>query len=159
MVEDKLKFVADYTENGIEGIKRTGVKVLEMRERYVKMMMPLAGNLNHVGIMYAGSLFALGEAIGGALFGASFDYTKYYPLAKEITIRFRRPAITDVTLIAEITAETVKKINQELDEKEKADMVLDLELKDTTDEVVALMHGIWPVRKLTNNLAATVNRT
>ena len=147
MVDEKFKKVVAYTENGIEGIRRTGVKVLEMRDRYTKMMMPLEGNVNHVSMMYAGSLFSLGEVIGGAIFFAAFDYMNYHVVAKEVTIRFRRPAVTDVTVVAEVSEETVKSISEEMTEKGKADIVLDLELKNAKQEVVALVHGVWQGRR------------
>lgn len=147
MIDEKFKKVVTYTENGIEGIRRTGVKVLEMRDRYAKMMMPLEGNVNHVNIMYAGSLFSLGEVIGGVIFFAAFDYMNYHIVAKEVNIRFRRPAVTDVTVTTEISEEAVKNITEEMTEKGKADIVLDLELKDARQEVVALVHGVWQGRK------------
>ncbi len=153
MIEEKYKHVADFSQNGVEAIRRTGVQVLEMRERYVKMMMPIDRNTNHIGMMYAGSLFALGEVIGGALFGATLDYMKYFPIAKEISIRYRRPALTDVTLVAEVSAETVDGIAKEMEEKGKADIVLDLELRDAGGEVVALVHGVWQGRKIPEGFA------
>ena len=61
MIEEKYKSLATYVESGIEGIRRTGLKVLALQDRYVKLLMPLQGNVNHVGIMYAGSLFTIGE--------------------------------------------------------------------------------------------------
>ncbi|MDD5712743.1 MAG: YiiD C-terminal domain-containing protein, partial [Smithellaceae bacterium] len=84
MIEERLKDAAAYTESGIEGIRRTGLKVLDFREGYVKIKMPLEGNINHVGMMYAGSLFTIGEVSGGAIFAASFDYGKYFPIVKEV---------------------------------------------------------------------------
>ena len=65
MIEEKYKVAAGYVESGVEGIKRTGIKVLAMRDGYVKTLMPLEENVNHVGIMYAGSLFTIGECMGG----------------------------------------------------------------------------------------------
>ncbi len=148
MIEEKYRQVADFSCNGIEAIKRTGIRVVEMRDRYVKTLMPIQGNVNHVGIMYAGALFALGEMMGGALFGAAFDYMKYLPVAKEVSIRYRRPALTDVTLVAEISEEDAARITAELEEKGKADVSLDLELKDAQGEVVAIVHGVWQGRKI-----------
>jgi acyl-coenzyme A thioesterase PaaI-like protein len=153
MIEENYRQVADFSQNGVEGIRRTGVRVLEMRERYVRMMMPIEGNTNHVGIMYAGSLFALGEVIGGALFGASFDYRKYFPIAKELSIRYRRPALTDVTLEAAVSAADRDAIARELEDRGKADIALDLELRDAGGEVVAVVHGVWQARKIPEGFA------
>jgi hypothetical protein len=148
MIEGKYKAMAEYVESGIEGIRRTGIKVLEMRDRYVKTLMPLEGNINHVGIMYAGSLFTLGETMGGAISGVAFDLEQFFPIVKDITIKFRRPAVTDVTLELTMGEDEADRIQQEAQEKGKADFTLDLELKDTNGETVSLVHGVWQIRKI-----------
>ena len=148
MIEDKYKAVAEYVESGVEGIKRTGLRVLAMRDRYLKTLMPLAGNVNHVGIMYAGSLFTIGECMGGAICGAAFDYGRFFPIVKEVSIKFRRPVVTDVTLELEMGQEEADRIQQEAEEKGKADFTLDLELKDANNETVSTVHGVWQIRKI-----------
>lgn len=158
MIDEKYKALAMFVESGIEGIRRTGIKVLFMRERHVKLLMPLQGNVNHVGMMYAGSLFTIGEVMGGAIFGASFNMGRYYPLVKEVRIRFRRPAMTDITLEAELSREQVTRIQAELEENGKADFALDLELIDARGEAVSLVQGIWQGRKMTPELSALLSR-
>ncbi|MBN1613733.1 MAG: YiiD C-terminal domain-containing protein [Deltaproteobacteria bacterium] len=148
MIEEKYRYAAEYTETGIEGIRRTGIKVLELRDRYAKLLMPLAGNVNHVGIMYAGSLFTIGETSGGIIFAVSFDVNKYYPIVKEIHIKFLKPVTTDVTLVVEMSEEKVEEIEKQLEEKGKADFEMDLEIKDANGVVVSAVHGIWPIRTL-----------
>jgi len=154
MIEERFKNLVVYLETGVEAIARTGVKALECRERYVKLLMPLAGNTNHIGIMYAGSLFTLGEVPGGAIFGASFDGTKYVPIVKEVSIRFRRPAMTDVTLEVSMEKDTVDTLTKEVESKGKADFPLQLEIKDASGEVVALVSGIWQIRALPPGMAS-----
>ena len=148
MIEEKYKVTAKYVETGVEGIQRTGIKVLAMKDRYVKTLMPLEGNVNHVGIMYAGSLFTIGECMGGAIYGVAFDITRFYPIVKEVTIKFRRPVVTDVTLELEMSQQEAEAIQQEAEEKGKADFTLDLELKDTNGEMVCAVSGIWQIRKI-----------
>lgn len=158
VIEEKYKALAGYVESGIEGIRRTGLKVISLRDRYVKLLMPFQGNVNHVGIMYAGSLFTIGEVMGAAIFGASFNVGQFYPLVKEVQIRFRRPALTDITLEAELSEEQVAQIREALEEKGKADFTLELELTDAQGEVVSLVQGIWQGRKITPELAALISR-
>ncbi len=152
MPDDSMKELADRAVTSIEGIKRTGIRVLEVRERYAKMLMPLKGNVNHIGMMYAGSMFTIGEIPGGILYITSFDYKKYYPIVKEVTIRFVRPALTDVTLEAEISKERVDRIQSDAEENGKADFVLEMEIKDARGEVVAIVNGIWQIRKITEGI-------
>ena len=149
MIDEKYGMIAKQSIGMVEGIKRTGLKIVGLKDHYVKMVMPLEGNVNHVGIMYAGSLFTLGEVTGGIYWGIEFDREKSFPLVKEITIQFKRPAATDVTLEAAFDEAEVKKVEAEMDDVGKADFTLDLELKDANDVTVSLVHGIWQVRKLT----------
>ncbi|HDP81174.1 MAG TPA: DUF4442 domain-containing protein [Spirochaetes bacterium] len=148
MIEQKFEKIAAYTENGIEAIKRTGLRVVECRDNYTKLMMPLEGNVNHIGMMYAGSLFILGEVIGGVIFGVSFDYMKYVPIAKEVTIRYRKPTLSDVTLEAQMTPDRVRELQELTEQKGKADFTMDLEIKNTGGETVAQVHGTWQMRKI-----------
>jgi len=148
MIEKRFEKVADVAVNSIEGIRRTGIKVVELRERYSKVMMPLEGNINHVGTMYAGSLFTLGEFCGGIIYGVAFDVEKYYPIVKDISIRFRRPAMTDVTIEVSMNEEDVGKIQRICEENNKSDFVLDLEIKDANGEVVTFVKGTWQIRKM-----------
>jgi hypothetical protein len=69
-----------------------------MWDHHVKLFLPLEPNINHIGTIYAGSLFSIGVFIGGVLFLASFDHTRVYPIVKAINIQFRRPASTNVTV-------------------------------------------------------------
>jgi acyl-coenzyme A thioesterase PaaI-like protein len=148
MIDEKYGKFADSALSSVEGIKRTGVRILELRERYGRLLMPLEGNVNHVGMMYAGSLFTIGEMTGGLIYGVSFDCERFFPIVKEITIRFRRPALTDVTVEVSMTGDEVARIQREAEEKGKADYIMDLEIRDTNGETVSLVHGIWQIRKI-----------
>ena len=98
MIEEQYKDVAALVESSIQIVKQMGLKVVSMRDRHVKLTMPLKNNINHVGTMYAVSLCSLGEIMGGAIFIASFGISKYYPLVKNVQIRYRRPATTDISV-------------------------------------------------------------
>ncbi len=147
-MEKKFRELIELAIASVEGINRTGLRVVELKERYAKVVMPFDGNGNHVGTMYAGSLFSLGEFSGGVIFLVSFDYNKFFPIVKEVSIRFRRPAYTDVAMEVSMSAEEAARIEKEAQEKGKADFTLDLELKDDQGEVVSLATGIWQMRKM-----------
>lgn len=153
MIEEKYREAAELAVGLVEGIRRTGIRALALRDRYAKMLMPLEGNVNHVGVMYAGSLFTLGEIAGGAIHLTSFDGSRLYPIVKEVNIRFRRPAATDVTMEVELSEEEASRIQIEALEKGKADFVLDLELKDADGEVVSTVGGTWQIRRFPEGMA------
>ena len=129
-------------------IENMGLETIEARPGYVKLKAPLKGNENHIGIMYAGALFTLAEVPGGTLFSTSFDTAKYYPIVKEMSIRFRRPAATDITLEMTMSEDEVDRIQTEAEVNGKADYVLEGELKDESGEVVALSKGVYQIRAI-----------
>jgi len=86
--------------------------------------------------------------MGGVIFIASFDIGKYYPLVKDVQIRYRRPALTDITVETAMSEDHVEQIQKVLEEKGKADFNLDLELIDANGEVVAMLKGTWQGRKI-----------
>ena len=153
MIEEKYRKAVELAVDLVEGIKRTGIRAVAARDRYAKMLMPIEGNVNHVGMMYAGSLFTLGEIAGGAIHLTSFDGTRLYPIVKEVHIRFRRPATTDVTMEVELSPEEASRIEAEALEKGKADYVLSLELKDANGEVVSTVDGTWQVRRFPEGMS------
>ena len=148
MIDEKYAGVCNMAIASVPGIERTGLQVLELRDRYARALMPLEGNTNHVGIMYAGSLFTLGEFSGGAIHLVSMDFTKFFPIVKEVSIRFRRPAMTDITMEVTMTEQDAKRLEAEAEEKGKADYELKLELKDQNGETVAEVKGVWQIRKI-----------
>ncbi|TAL31528.1 MAG: DUF4442 domain-containing protein [Spirochaetes bacterium] len=148
MIQEQYMDFAAYLEHGIQAIENTGITILECRDRYVKIKLPLFGNTNHLGMMYGGSLCILGEVSGGAISGVSFGVTDYVPIIKEIKVRFTRPAVSDVVLEASLSEDTVKECLGKIAEKGKADFALTLELRDVADAVVARVDGLYQVRPL-----------
>ena len=149
MIEEKYKDAASFLEQAVSIIHLTGVKVVSLKDRYAKIMLPLGPNINHIGTMYAGSLFILAEFSGGVIYYVSFDHTKFYPIVKEVSIRYRRPATGDVFLEVGLTPEQVEEIQRSAEEKGKQDWTMDLELKDADGQVCCLVHGTWQIRKFT----------
>jgi len=74
------------------------MRIEEFEPGSVKVRMPKIPNVNHIGTVYAGSLFSLVDFAGGVLFSSCFDLKKYFPILKDVTIAYRQPATTDVTV-------------------------------------------------------------
>jgi acyl-coenzyme A thioesterase PaaI-like protein len=141
------ELVRQLTEEQIAFVKRSGLKAEVLEPGFVRLRMPLQGNQNHINSMYAGALFTLAEIPGGALFMTSFDVQGYYPIIKEMTLRFRRPATSDILVEARLDQAQVARITMQADAEGKADYRLDLELKDAAGEVVAISQGLYQLRK------------
>ena len=136
-----------FTEDKIAFVKRMNLKAEVLEPGFVRLRVPLAGNENHIGSMYAGALFTLAEIPGGALFLTSFDASKFYPIIKEMNLRFRRPATGDIVVEARLSAEEIERLQSEAQANGKAEYVLELQLTDGSGEVVALSRGIYQLRK------------
>ena len=136
-----------FTEEKIDFVKRSGLKAEQLEQGFVRLRMPLAGNQNHIGTLYAGALFTLAEIPGGALFLTSFDVQRFYPLIKEMNLRFRRPATTDISVEARLDAAEIERIQSEAEREGKADYRLDLQLRDSSGEVVAETSALYQLRK------------
>jgi thioesterase domain-containing protein len=135
-------------EDRIPVIHRLGIRIVEARNGFIAGTAPLAGNLNYQGSMYAGTLFGLGEALGAVVVAANFDLSRFTATVKDVYIRYRRPAMTDIRAETSVDADTVARIKQEAETVGKAEFVLDAELTDTAGVVVATTHGTYQVRRL-----------
>ena len=127
-------------------LERTGIVVDHAERGRVRLRMPFEPNVNHVGMMYAGALFTLAEVPGGTIFLTTFDGTRYYPIVKDLQIRFRRPGMTDITVEVRIGDDEVARITEEADANGKADYGWECHLVDTTGEVVAISQNTYQMR-------------
>ncbi|WP_339523324.1 PaaI family thioesterase [Pseudomonas sp. EA_35y_Pfl2_R111] len=141
-----IELVRQLTEEQIAFVQRSGLKAEVLEAGHVRLRMPLAGNQNHIGSMYAGALFTLAEIPGGALFLTSFDAQRFYPIVKEMNLRFRRPASGDIWVEACLTAEEIQQLQKQATELGKAEYVLQLQLTDESGEVVVESRGLYQLR-------------
>lgn len=126
---------------------RMGVTFLEVRPGHVVAEVPADGNTNHIGTMYAGVLFTVAEVLGGGMALATFDSAEYYPIVKDLQIRFRRPARTPVRAATSLDEAAIAAATSEAAANGKADFVLEAELTDTDGVVVATTHGVYQLRR------------
>ncbi|MBD9482794.1 YiiD C-terminal domain-containing protein [Pseudomonas sp. PDM14] len=142
-----LELARMFTEEKITFVRRMGLRADVLEPGLVRLHIPLAGNENHIGSAYAGALFTLAEIPGGALFLTSFDAQRFYPIIKEMTLRFRRPATSDISVEARLSAAEIERIQSEAEREGKAEYLLELQLRDTSGEVVAESRGLYQLRK------------
>jgi len=140
------EILKQFIEKPFAFVERIGLKALELKPNHVKLVAPIAGNENHIGGMYAGALFTLAEIPGGALYLTTFDVSNFYPIIKEMTIRFVAPAKTDVTVEMYLPKEEASRIEAEARENGRADYVLEGEVKDASGVVVAVSKGLYQLR-------------
>ena len=93
--------------------------------------------------MYAGALFTLGEIPGGAILIGAFDMSKYFPTLADSTIKFIKPATTDIYVELKVPEEELERIGKEAAEKGKSLFLLEMELKNEKGETVAISKGSY----------------
>ncbi len=133
-------------EHTIPVVHRMGVRAAEVRRGYAAMTVPMEGNGNHFGVMYAGVLFTVAEVLGGALALSTFDASAYYPLVKDLQIAFKKPVTTDVRAVATLTDEEIAGITARAEATGKAEFPLEAVVTDANDVIVATTKGIYQLR-------------
>lgn len=135
-----------FIHQAIPMLGKLGLEVIDMAPGAMTLRVPFEGNQNHVGTMYAGALFAIAEVPGGALAVQLFDPTKYYPVIKDMSVDYRRPARTDVTVTAAIPPDEVERILAVVEVEGKADFVMTHEVTDADGVVVMTSVGNYQLR-------------
>lgn len=125
---------------------RNRFEVVELNNGYLKAKIPLKGNKNHIGTMYAGALFTIAELPGGILSIFNFD-ASYYPILKELKMSYLKVAKTDVTVEFAISPKEVMRIERESSLHGKSNFTLHGELKDSSGQIVATSDALYQVRK------------
>lgn len=124
-------------------VERSGLTLLHAERGRAVVRMPLEGNVNHVGMMYAGALFTAAEIPGGTVFASAFDMSRFYPIIGELSIRYTRPASGDVTVEVVMSDAEIERVTAELEDKGRSKFVLETEITDDDGNVVAKTAGTY----------------
>lgn len=134
-------------EKGIGFVRRSGFRARVLERGHVVCEMPLQGNKNHIGTMYAGALFTLAEVPGGALYLTTFDTKKFIPIVTEMSIKFVKPAKGTISIEINMSDERIAELEAEAEAHGKAVFELEGELKNAEGEVVAISKGVYQLRR------------
>jgi thioesterase domain-containing protein len=118
-------------------VERMGLELLHVERGRAVLKVPFEPNINHVGMVYAGALFTVAEVPGGVLFASAFDISRFYPIVGDMSIRFAKPAMTDCIVDARMSDEEIDRVTADLEANGKAKYVLEQEVRDANDVVVA----------------------
>lgn len=128
-------------------VDRAGMTVEEMEPCRAVGKMPIKLNLNHVQIMYAGSLFTLAEITGGAMLAATFDLSKYRLVVKSFNIEFKKPVKTDAVCEIKFPQEEVDRIKQILETEGKSDFTVKGVIRDMNGVEAAFSTAVYNAKK------------
>jgi acyl-coenzyme A thioesterase PaaI-like protein len=123
-----------------------GVRVVEARRGYAAATVPVEGNGNHFGVIYAGVQFTVAEILGGIISLSTFDTAKYFPLVKNVDIKFVGMARSELRAEAALDDETIARIEAEAAERGKADFTLEAVVTDADGQTVASTRGLYQLR-------------
>lgn len=146
MDPEQLAQLKTYLRAPFPFIERTGIEVLDLGAGHCHARLPLEPNVNHIGTMYAGALFTLAEFPGGAVSIATFDPARYYPIVKDLRIRFTALATTDVDVRVELPQAEIDRVVAEVEHRGKADYSWECELTDAHGTVVARTENLYQLR-------------
>lgn len=147
MSDDFLDQATAMVRSVIPVLGHMGLRMVEVAPGRAAAEVPIEGNANHIGTMYAGVLFSVAEMLGGVLAQATFDGARYVPIVKGADIRFLRPARTSVVARTALDDVEVARVTAEADEQGKAEYVLETEVVDTDGTVVATFRGDYQLRR------------
>ena len=86
----------------VEFVERTGLELLESGRGRARYRMPLAGNENHVGVMYMGAFTVLAEATAAIPGISILDTARFYPIIKDIAVILPRSNHVDMDRVVMI---------------------------------------------------------
>jgi len=125
--------------------RQNGFSVVELRSGYLRAQLSRKGNRNHLGTVYAGAQYLLAEIPFGALSLVEFG-GRLIPVLKDLHIFYDAPARTDLEVELTLDPERKAKIEKDVSEKDKAELILELHLKDRNGEVVSRAFANYQVR-------------
>ena len=132
-------------------VERTGMRKLEEKRGYSKLLMPLEQNANHVSVMYMGAFTVLAEAAAAGPGISILDTAKYFPIIKDIYVDFHRMAASDVTAEYSLSDAQIDALLSDLEAKGRATYVADIPMLDRQGSLVAtgkvtvkLLSHDWP---------------
>ncbi|MEV0296142.1 YiiD C-terminal domain-containing protein [Nocardia sp. NPDC050710] len=147
--EDAAPFV-DIINGALEftipAAARMGVQAVEVRRGYAATTVPVEGNGNHFGVIYAGVQFTVAEVLGGAIAVATFDNSAYYPLVKGFEIKFVGMAKSQLRAQATLSESEIARIEAEAAERGKSDFTLESVVTDAEGKTVAITKGLYQLR-------------
>ncbi len=124
---------------------RTGFQVTELEAGLLRARMPLKGNRNHIGSMYAGALFTLAEIPGGVM--TIFDFgADYIPVLKSLEMTYLKMARTDIEVVFRMSERERVELKARVDTLGKTEFVLEGVLTDSGGNEVARSRALYQMR-------------
>lgn len=133
----------------VEFVERTGLELLTSGRGHARYRMPLAGNENHVGVMYMGAFTVLAEATAAIPGISILDTARFYPIIKDIAVAFHKMAASDVFAEFSLDEPALEGLLADLERKGSAGYLAEFPMLDADGVTVAT--GKVTVKLLSHN--------
>jgi len=134
MIRSKIENIA------IKYVAQSGVYLDLVEERHARLVMPVNDlHLNHVGIVYAGSMFVIAELMTAVLLYCTYGTDKYVPIAVKDEIEFLKPTKKDLVVDVSLTEEEAAEMIKPVEERGKGRITMVLPVTDIDGLDVARM--------------------
>jgi len=132
-----LEIIRGPLMKSIPWITDSGLRLDFLEVGHVRLTVPAARHLNHLGIVYAGTHFMLMEVAGAILFWSLYGLDRFAPVNREMSIRYLRPAKSDISCELSLGPEEAASRIAPAVERGKGDWILDMAVTDTSGNVVS----------------------
>ena len=134
------KYKQDFPNGPIQYVNMAGIVPEVIEERHIRLRLVVDPiHMNHVGTVYAGSMFTFGEVAGGHIFNCTYGRGTYVPIIKGSEIKYLKPTKHDLIIDIALTEEEAEEKIALAKERGRGDYFLDIEIKDTEGVLVAVM--------------------
>jgi acyl-coenzyme A thioesterase PaaI-like protein len=147
MIELTPPSATAFVHHAVPAIGRLGVVVVAIEPGAVLLRVPIEGNTNHMGTMYAGALFAVAELPGGLVPLSVLDPARYTPIVTGMELQFLAAARSDVTLAARMDPAELRALAEQADAEGQARFTLDLHGEDADGRPVIASTGHYLLRR------------
>ena len=138
MAVDIEKVRGALAHNPIKWVSEGKFNNLVLDERHVKISCETAGlHMNHVGTVYAGSLFVLAELAAGAQFMCTYGLDEFVPIVSNFEISYLKPTKKHIVVDIEWTEKEAAEKIAPIKERGRGRMEVEMTINDTDGVEVA----------------------
>lgn len=123
--------IKNFPSGPIEYANLAQIKPEVFEERHVKLTLPFFPvHVNHVGTIYAGSLFVFAEIAGAQLFKCTYGTDKWVPILKSVEVDYLKPCTKELVIDISLTKEEAVEKIALAEERGRGDYFLDVPIHD-----------------------------
>lgn len=139
-------FIQHAARYAIPFVRRSGVRITRLEAGRVDCRLPLKGNVNHIGTMYAGALFTLAEFPVGPLMLATYGLSRFVPIVTSVRLEFIKACKSDATVTFELPPARANEIESDTLAQGECAFTLTGDIVDAGGDVVARSHADYLMR-------------